>query len=130
MSVTYWAAAAHLPDGLALDVTLYVVGLNIGKWLNNAGPAAFRLDHEGALDPALKPHDQLSQLNVLVQIEHLMSYPIVREREASGALHLSGWWFDIENGDVYVYEPESRSFEVIDRQHADRLIARFAAKRS
>ncbi|HVQ60552.1 MAG TPA: carbonic anhydrase [Burkholderiales bacterium] len=103
---------------------------NLGKWLNNVGAAAFRLDHEGALDPALKPHDQLSQLNVLVQIEHLMSYPIVRERASSGALHLSGWWFDIENGDVYVYEPESRSFEVIDRQHADRLIARFAAKRS
>jgi len=103
---------------------------NLGKWLSNAGAAVFRLDHEGALDPALKRHDQLSQLNVLVQIEHLMSYPIVRDREASGVLHLSGWWFDIEKGDVYVYEPESRSFEVIDRQHADRLIARFAAKRS
>jgi hypothetical protein len=66
----------------------------------------------------------------LVQIEHLMSYPIARERKTSGALHLSGWWFDIENGDIYVYEPESRSFEVIDRQHADRLAARFASKRS
>jgi carbonic anhydrase len=103
---------------------------NLGKWLNNTGAAAFRLDHEGPLDPALKPHDQLSQLNVLVQIEHLMSYPIVRERAASGALHLSGWWFDIENGDIYVYEPASRSFEVIDRQSAERLLARLAAKRS
>ena len=42
----------------------------------------------------------------------------------------SSIFVDPQNGDVYVYEPESRSFEVIDRQHADRLIARFAAKRS
>jgi len=44
--------------------------------------AGFRLEHEGPLDAALKPHDQLSQLNVLVQIEHLMSYGIVRGRSS------------------------------------------------
>src|SRR4029077_14102963 len=41
---------------------------NLDKWLSNANTAAVRLEHEGALDAALKPHDQLSQLNVLVQI--------------------------------------------------------------
>ena len=56
---------------------------NLSKWLSNANTAAFRLNHEGALNAALEPHDQLSQLNVLVQIEHLMSYPIVRERATS-----------------------------------------------
>jgi carbonic anhydrase len=68
---------------------------NLEKWLHHARTAAFRLKHEGALDSTLQPHDQLSQLNVLVQIEHLMSYPIVREQVAAGALQLSGWWFDI-----------------------------------
>jgi carbonic anhydrase len=101
---------------------------NLCKWLNNASTAAFRLNHEGALNAALQPHDQLSQLNLLVQIEHLMSYTIVRERAISGTLHLSGWWFDIENGDIYVYERASRSFEVIDRQRADELVARLTVK--
>jgi len=101
---------------------------NLGKWLNHANRAAFRLDHEGALDATLKPHDQLSQLNVLVQIEHLMSYPIVRDRVAAGALHLSGWWFEIASGDIYVYESASRSFEVIDRRRAERLVARLSPK--
>jgi hypothetical protein len=41
---------------------------------------------------------------------------------------LSGWWFDIENGDIYVYERAGRSFEVIDRQRADRLVARLTVK--
>jgi carbonic anhydrase len=97
---------------------------NLDKWLYNASTAAFRLEHEGAMDAALQPHDQLSQLNVLVQLEHLMSYPIVRAQVAAGTLHLSGWWFDIATGNMYSYERASRSFEVIDRQVAERLIAR------
>jgi carbonic anhydrase len=59
---------------------------NLTKWLHHADGAAFRLEHEGALDATLKPYDQLSQLNALVQLEHLMSYPIVRERVAAGTL--------------------------------------------
>jgi carbonic anhydrase len=101
---------------------------NLDKWLYNANTAAVRLEHEGALDTALKPHDQLSQLNVLVQIEHLMSYPIVREKVAAKSLHLSGWWFDIATGNMYTYERASRSFEVIDRQVAERIVGRLAAR--
>ena len=101
---------------------------NLDKWLYHANTAAFRLEHEGPLDATLKPHDQLSQLNVLVQLEHLMSYPIVRARVAAGTLHLSGCWFDIATGNIYVYERASRSFEVIDRAMAKRLLARLAAR--
>ena len=97
---------------------------NLQKWLHHASTAAVRLEQEGALDPALQPHDQLSQLNVLVQLEHLMSYPIVRAQVAAGALQLSGWWFNIATGDMFSYERASRSFEVIDRKLAERLIAR------
>lgn len=101
---------------------------NLAQWLHHASTAAFRLDHEGPLDAARSPHDQLSQLNVLVQMEHLMTYPIVRSRVESGSLALSGWWFDIATGDMHAYERSSRSFEVIDRAHADRLIVQMAGK--
>ena len=53
-----------------------------------------------------------------------MSYPIVREQVAAGSLHLSGWWFDIATGNMYSKDRASRSFAVIDRQSAERLIAR------
>jgi carbonic anhydrase len=101
---------------------------NLGKWLNHANAAAFRLEHEGALDAALKPRDQLSQLNVLGADRASDVYPIVRDRAAAGALHLSGWWFEIASGDIYVYERASPSFEVIDRQRAERLVARLVAR--
>jgi carbonic anhydrase len=97
---------------------------NLAKWLHHAGPAVFRLEQEGALDPGLSPCDQLSQLNVLIQLEHLTSYPIVRERLTNGSLHLSGWWFDIAKGEMQAYQRESRSFEAIDRNTAERMLRR------
>jgi carbonic anhydrase len=100
---------------------------NLIKWLHHAQAAAFRLEHEGALDAKLKPHDQLSQLNVLVQLEHLMSYAIVRDKVSAGTLRLHGWWFDVASGSMCAYDRASRSFEIIDRQMADRLVARLTA---
>ncbi|MFL9966662.1 carbonic anhydrase [Paraburkholderia sediminicola] len=89
---------------------------------------AFRLEQEGPLNDRLKPHDQLSQLNVLVQLEHPMTYPIVRQQVTAGALILSGGCFDITTGDMFAYERTNRSCEVIDRAMADRMIARLAAR--
>ena len=99
---------------------------NLVKWLHHAHPAAFRLEQEGALNANLKPHDQLSQLNVLVQLEHLMSYAIVRDRVLTKTLRLNGWWFDVGSGNMYAYDRASRSFEVIDREMADRLAVQLA----
>ena len=97
---------------------------NLARWLHHSAPAVVRLDQEGPLDPRLSPSDQLSQLNVLVQLEHLASYPIVRERIANGMLHLSGWWFDIARGEMLAYQRESRNFEPIDRGLAERMLRR------
>jgi carbonic anhydrase len=97
---------------------------NLGKWLHHASTARFRLDNEGPLCASLPPGDQLSQLNVLVQLEHLMTYPVVRERVAAGKLHLSGLWFDIGKGEVSVYERDCRCFVPIDRAEAERLSQR------
>jgi carbonic anhydrase len=97
---------------------------NLARWLHHSVPAVFRLEQEGPLDPRLSTTDQLSQLNVLVQLEHLASYPIVRQRLASGALHLSGWWFDIAAGQMFAYQRESRSFEAIDLRVAERMLTR------
>ena len=99
---------------------------NLVRWLHHAHTAALRLEHEGPLDNGLRPHDQLSQLNVLVQLEHLMSYSIVRSRVLSGSLRLSGWWFDVASGAMYAYDRDSRRFEIIDRRLAERLIVQLA----
>jgi carbonic anhydrase len=94
---------------------------NLEKWLHHASTAAFRFEHERALEAALQPHDQLSQFNVLVQLEHLMSYPIVRAKVAADTLHLSGWWFDIATGNMYSYEHLSAFIRIWPRSIDARL---------
>jgi carbonic anhydrase len=93
---------------------------NLAAWLAHARPAASRLAQEAA-PPGLAAYDRLSQLNVLVQLEHLMTYPDVRTAVDEGALRLSAWWFDIAKGDMYVWQDDMRSFAVIDRPMAERL---------
>jgi len=97
---------------------------NLNKWLHHAHAAAFRLEHEGELDAKMKSYDQLSQLNVLVQLEHLMTYAIVRDRVSARRLRLNGWWFDVASGSMYAYDRAARSFELIDREMAERLVRR------
>jgi carbonic anhydrase len=97
---------------------------NFARWLHHSTSALFRLDQEGPLDPRWSPCDQLSQLNVLVQLEHLASYPIVRQRLDDGTLYMSGWWFDIAKGEMFAYLREKRIFETIDRKSAEQLLSR------
>ena len=102
-----------------------------GKRPENAPHLAAWLTHgEGARDglgptPAgMAPHDHLSQRSVLLQLEHLRSYPIVREAEASGELRLHAWWFDIRRAEVLDYDTASRRFVPLDDARVDELLKR------
>jgi carbonic anhydrase len=96
---------------------------NLDKWLHHATSAVFRLNEEGPLDDRWEKHNQLSQLNVLVQLEHMYTYPLVCDLVQSGKLRLCAWWFEIASGGMFAYEKSSRRFEPITEASADRLIA-------
>ena len=90
-------------------------------WLRH-GESAYKSLKEGkTLSPHLTPHNQLSQLNVLQQLEHLRSYPFISERIALGTLRLHGWWFDIAKADVHLYDAEKNRFAIIDETYADKF---------
>jgi carbonic anhydrase len=48
--------------------------------------------------------------NVLVQLENLRTLPSVASRLVRGDLHLHGWVYKIETGDVFAYELEKEQF--------------------
>lgn len=98
--------------------------VQVQEWLEHAAPAVARLAAGDRLNPELSPMNNLSQLNVLVQMEHLQTYPSVRERLAAGTLHLHGWYFDIGGAEVHAYEPEQNKFVLIDEAEAERILAR------
>ena len=98
--------------------------VHLRSWLGHAEPALARLKQHPGPDRALAPHNQLSQLNVLAQIEHLKTYPLVRERAETGRLRLHAWWFELGHADVYSYEVPAGRFVLIDEPQAQRLIER------
>lgn len=92
-------------------------------WLGNGAASLERLRARGGLVPALPLHDQLSQVNVLEQLDHLRGYPFVRERVDAGDLRLHGWWFDVGTADVNVFDRALGKFAVMDEALADRILA-------
>jgi carbonic anhydrase len=50
------------------------------------------------------------QENVLAQLENLRTHPTVAARLARGVLHLHGWVYKLETGDVFAYDAESGQF--------------------
>ena len=55
--------------------------------------------------------------NVLVQLEHLRTLPVVASRLRGGDLHLHGWVYKIETGEVFAYDLETQEFVAI-AEHA------------
>jgi carbonic anhydrase len=97
------------------------------SWLRHGREALEDFSANQARDASLAPHNQLSQLNVLRQIGHLRSYPLVRDRVEAGQLRLHGWWFELRNADVYAYEDDAGRFLIIDDDEAGRLLKRLAS---
>ena len=50
------------------------------------------------------------KLSVIHQIDNLLTYPKVKERFEEGLLHIHGWCYDIETGDIEYYDAEKYEF--------------------
>ncbi|MCD6258184.1 MAG: carbonic anhydrase [Helicobacteraceae bacterium] len=82
------------------------------KWLSlgkDAQTLALRtLGEDAQKDELLRLTEKLS---VVSQIEHLLTYPFVKERVDAGKLHIHGWMYDIANGDIEYYDPDECEFK-------------------
>lgn len=95
---------------------------NLHNWLRHGRSITDEIKNQLPPNPKLSKHNQVSQWNVLLQLEHLKTYPSVKKRMQEGKLALHGWWFDIASADVYVYNPNIKRFVVIDEEEAKRLL--------
>ncbi len=53
---------------------------------------------------------RVEQRSILLQLERLMSYPMVAQRVRDGELFLHGWYYVIEDGRVLVFDTEAGGF--------------------
>lgn len=97
---------------------------HLSTWLQFADESRNKVDAGHILDPKLSKENQISQINVLQQMEHIVSYPFIRERIEQKKLRVHGWWFDIARADVYCYEPDRNHFVLIDKIEAELILKR------
>ena len=82
----------------------------MASWLSHAATTA-RIVRDNYTH--LEGHKLLTatiEENVLVQLEHLRTLPAVASRLVKGDLHLHGWVYKIETGEVFAFEPTSGQF--------------------
>lgn len=98
---------------------------HLKSWLKAGEDSLERVKKGFVINPSLAKHDQLSQVNVLQQMEHIKSYPFVREHLKKNQLRIHGWWYDIGQSSVYYYEEAINQFVLIDGEEANLLLERF-----
>lgn len=98
---------------------------HLRSWLRYGDASLKKLETTDAqIDKRLAPYNQMSQVNVLQQLDHLRSYSIVEERIRAGKLRLHAWWFDIKNADVLAYDEAQKRFVVIDEESAKPILVK------
>lgn len=114
LNVSYIVICGHSDCGAMrafTENTLQHEDSAIKKWLSYAKPSYEKLL---ALESQPSdPHNVLSHINVIQQLEHLKTYPEITARLAAKQLTLHGWWFDLATADVSQYEENTGKFEVI-----------------
>jgi carbonic anhydrase len=78
--------------------------INLNAWLD--------LGREATLPVQVTPEAlrRTEQRAIILQLERLMGYPMVRERVEQGLLALHGWHYVIEDGEVHVFDVRSGEF--------------------
>ncbi len=87
---------------------------NLRSWIASARPALMRLKAGEEVNPGLSDVNRLSQINVLEQASHLLTYPLIKDRVEARTLAVHAWWFDIGKGEVLAFDPRERHFVLVD----------------
>lgn len=85
---------------------------NLAAWLELGREAVLPV-----AEPSAEAMRRTEQRAVVLQLERLMDYPMVRERVELGTLALHGWHYVIEDGEVHVFDVRRGGF--VPARHAD-----------
>lgn len=103
---THCGACAHLFEEIE-DKSL----IHTKKWLelgqSAKTSAVLSLGADANKDELLRLTEKLS---ITKQIENILTYPNVKKRFSQGDLHVHGWYYDIETGDIDYYNADTYEF--------------------
>jgi carbonic anhydrase len=106
---THCGAIASLYANLDKTAMVHTI-----KWLSLGAKAkslaSLALPNEEDKEELLRLTEKLS---IVTQIEHLLTYPCVKERVDSGKISIHGWLYNIEDGSIQYYDPDETLFKTL-----------------
>jgi len=99
---------------------------HVQDWLDNSRAAVevVKAKHGQA---TLEELDSVTEENVLLQLQHLRTHPVVASKLATKEVDLHAWVYNIEHGSVSAYDEDSDKFVSIEERYAS-LIAKAKAE--
>ncbi|BCH21817.1 carbonic anhydrase [Mesorhizobium sp. L-8-3] len=82
----------------------------IGKWMSLVAPAAETVSGNALMTPGER-QTALERISIRYSIANLKTFPCVKILETKGKLTISGAWFDISTGELWVMNRDSGDFE-------------------
>ncbi|MXV44065.1 carbonic anhydrase [Saccharibacter sp. 17.LH.SD] len=81
----------------------------VKRWLRNSEAAYAAMRGLKAEDAGPADIKSLAESNVLLQLTHLRTHPVVAGALARGELTIQGWYYDIKKGEILVLDEQSRA---------------------
>jgi len=94
---------------LFMDETLHYDIPHTKKWLQLADRVKQKILSE-QIDDELEREWRTEQLNIVEQMNHLITYPYIKEKYRNKKINILGWYYHIETGDVFNYHPVEKRF--------------------
>ncbi|OIP82723.1 MAG: carbonic anhydrase [Porphyromonadaceae bacterium CG2_30_38_12] len=86
---------------------------NTQKWLQLAAPVKEKILAMNITNVAQREW-MTEQLNVVEQLNHLLTYPYIASLYSAGSIDILGWYYLIETGEVYNYDKTKKGFVKIE----------------
>ncbi|HEX9874822.1 MAG TPA: carbonic anhydrase [Deferrimonas sp.] len=86
---------------------------HVRKWLEVSREVRGRVDRLMVGETAAEREWLTEQVNILVQMKNLLTYPYVREKYDAGTLNIYGWYYILETGELFNFNDENEVFELV-----------------
>ncbi len=88
---------------------------NVRRWLEISKEVKGRVDRQmGDEENPEKREWMTEQINILVQMRNLLTYPYIQERYNARKLNIYGWYYIIETGEIFNFNDQTQLFELVE----------------
>jgi len=102
---SYCGACESLYKDLPDDIEI----IHVKKWLEISADVK-EIALSSIPEKGRRLYQLTERLNIIKQLENLLTYPGVKRRVDEGKLRLHGWYYIIEKGEIEYYDPDKNQF--------------------